>query len=173
MKTAAVALSTVAASILMPAQAHADNGDDWGRGVNLVNVESRKCLEAENSGTANGTRVQQWDCNGQAGAVWTHYEEEGGGAYLYNVNAHKCLEIADSRGDNGAPAQLWDCIPGLRTQQWSQADLGATLGAHFINDNSLMELEIENGSHKNGARAQQWLPHNTSLSANWYIVYAN
>lgn len=32
----------------------------------LVNAHSGKCLEIENSSTANGARAQQWDCKGQA-----------------------------------------------------------------------------------------------------------
>lgn len=30
-----------------------------------------KCLDAYNQGTANGTRVITWPCNGQAGQKWT------------------------------------------------------------------------------------------------------
>ncbi|MFD5619228.1 hypothetical protein [Streptomyces yangpuensis] len=33
----------------------------------LVHTFNGKCLEVENSGTANGARVQLWDCKGQAG----------------------------------------------------------------------------------------------------------
>jgi hypothetical protein len=40
---------------------------------NLVNTNSGKCLDAAGQGTANGTRLQIWDCNssGQANQLWT------------------------------------------------------------------------------------------------------
>jgi Ricin-type beta-trefoil lectin domain-like len=36
----------------------------------LVNKNSHKCVDAASSGTANGTVVQQWICNGTNAQNW-------------------------------------------------------------------------------------------------------
>lgn len=41
-----------------------------GNAATVVNAKSGKCLEVENSSSANGARVQQWTCNGQLGSYW-------------------------------------------------------------------------------------------------------
>lgn len=44
--------------------------DAGGGNYYLVNANSGKCLEIENSSKSNGARAQQWSCNGQLGAYW-------------------------------------------------------------------------------------------------------
>ncbi|MDT0447894.1 RICIN domain-containing protein [Streptomyces hesseae] len=117
----------------------------------IKNDKSGKCLEVEGSSSANGARVQQWDCKGQAGANWGSRAVGGGYIQIINLNSGKCLEIADSRKENGAPAQQWSCVDGVATQQWIAYDTGV-----IVNRNSGKVLEIDSGSTRNGARAQQW-----------------
>lgn len=123
--------------------------------VTFVNRNSGKCLEVENSSRANGARVQQWSCNGQAGSQW--YTKPAGGRYKYivNRNSGKCLEIENSSRSNGARAQQWDCN-GQAGAKWIIGDYIGTWDARKIYNSSGKYLEIENSSQSNGARAQQW-----------------
>jgi hypothetical protein len=34
-------------------------------------VQSGRCLDADNLGTANGTKLQLWDCNGGGNQQWS------------------------------------------------------------------------------------------------------
>jgi hypothetical protein len=36
----------------------------------LVNLNSGKCLDVNANSTANGARVQQWDCNRTTAQLW-------------------------------------------------------------------------------------------------------
>ncbi|MFE4869545.1 RICIN domain-containing protein [Streptomyces sp. NPDC056682] len=120
----------------------------------LTNQNSNRCLEIDGSSTANGALAQQWDCNGQPGAVWvTRPTSDGAYVNLVNDRSGKCLEVADSRKDNGAPVQQWDCA-GVSTQEW---ELQGTPSSRILkNVNSGKILEIDNSSTANGARVQQW-----------------
>ncbi|MFI6469841.1 RICIN domain-containing protein [Streptomyces sp. NPDC050516] len=120
----------------------------------LTNQNSNKCLEIDGSSAANGARAQQWDCNGQSGAVWvTKPTSDGTYVNLVNASSGKCLEVADSRKDNGAPVQQWNCA-GVTTQEW---ELQGTPDSRILkNVNSGKILEIDNSSTANGARVQQW-----------------
>src|SRR5690348_10802320 len=46
----------------------------------LQAVHSGKCVDVQFSGTANGTRVQQWSCNG-TGAQLFHFHPVDNGIY--------------------------------------------------------------------------------------------
>ena len=45
----------------------------WTHGSNntLVNPQSGRCLDATGPSSANGTRLQIWDCSGAANQQWT------------------------------------------------------------------------------------------------------
>ncbi|GGP44110.1 RICIN domain-containing protein [Streptomyces abikoensis] len=115
----------------------------------IKNQNSGKCLEVENSDFSNGTRVQQWDCNGQSGALW-RMVPSGGYAFEIRSMYGKCLEVDNGRRDNGAPVQIWDC-KGYDHQRWFFDEDFA-----IRNVNSGKVLEIEDSSTSNGAGAQQW-----------------
>ena len=78
-------------------------------------VYGNKCLDANGQGTANGTQVIIWDCNGQTNQQW-------------NVNAngtHHRRAVRAVPGRATAPARptarrsiLWACNGGTN-QQWS------------------------------------------------------
>ncbi|MEV5239585.1 RICIN domain-containing protein [Streptomyces cinnamoneus] len=146
---AVTATSAAAITMMTPNVSHA------GAALTFENKASAKCLEVENSSKANGARVQQWDCKGQAGARWVTYSLGNGYYQIVNSNSNKCLEVADSRTDNGAPAQQWDCKPSRDTQIWKW-EMGEGFENRLVNKNSGKLLEIASGSRDDGARAQQY-----------------
>ncbi|WP_067509782.1 ThuA domain-containing protein [Actinoplanes sp. TFC3] len=78
-----------------------------------------KCLDVSGAGTADGTKIQLWTCNGTAAQRWTVTP----GATGSTVKAlGKCLDVAGGGTANGTKAQLWTCN-GTGAQVWAaQAD---------------------------------------------------
>jgi Ricin-type beta-trefoil lectin domain-like len=112
----------------------------------------------DGSSTSNGALAQQWDCNGQPGAVWRIVPaSDGSGLYfnIMNANSGKCLEVADSRQGSGAPLQQWDCV-GNGGQTWDRLFTRDHKVKVFRNKNSGKVIEVNNSSMSNGARVQQW-----------------
>jgi len=70
-----------------------------------------KCADISNAGTADGTKVQLWTCNGTAAQQWT-VPTDG------TVRAlGKCLDVQQGGSANGTVTQLWTCN-GSGAQQW-------------------------------------------------------
>ncbi|MGW1622082.1 RICIN domain-containing protein [Streptomyces sp. NPDC002172] len=69
----------------------------------ITGQQSGRCLDIDNSTTANGTQAQLWDCNGGSNHRWTY----SGGKQLV-VYGNKCLGVGRSTG-SGSPAAIWDC----------------------------------------------------------------
>ncbi|MET9701146.1 RICIN domain-containing protein [Streptomyces sp. NPDC006529] len=116
---------------------------------------SGKCLEIENSSTANGANAQQWMCVGQRGAVWRFVELGDWNYAIVNVNSGKCLEVENGWNDNGAQVQQWDCNLNLSHQRWQYMGLNKDYYG-YKNVGTGKFLEVENSSGADGARVQQW-----------------
>ncbi|PSL52065.1 PA14 domain-containing protein [Saccharothrix carnea] len=70
-----------------------------------------KCVDVDNAGTADGTKVQLWTCNSTAAQQWT-VSTDG------TVRAFgKCLDVSAGATANGTVTQLWTCN-GTGAQQW-------------------------------------------------------
>jgi hypothetical protein len=65
------------------------------------------------AGTANGTTVDLYTCNGTGAQVWV---PRGDGS-LFNPESGKCLDDTDWSTTPGKQAQIWDCA-GTANQQW-------------------------------------------------------
>jgi hypothetical protein len=72
-----------------------------------------KCLDIAGGGTANGTKVQLYDCNSTGAQVWI---PQSNGAYL-NPASNRCLDIPNSSTAAGTQVQIWDCN-GTGAQRW-------------------------------------------------------
>ncbi len=85
-------------------------------GTGEVTGVNGKCLDVDNSQTADGTEVQIWTCNGTGAQQWTL---PGDGT----VRAlDKCLDVSGGGSADGTKIQLWSCN-GSGAQTWApQAD---------------------------------------------------
>ncbi|MGW2873295.1 ricin-type beta-trefoil lectin domain protein [Kitasatospora sp. NPDC001225] len=72
------------------------------------------CLDVSGNGTANGTPVQMWECNGGDAQKWTY------NGYKLQAANGKCLDLEANKTANGTKLQVWDCleIPG---QRWNMS----------------------------------------------------
>ncbi|MEU5790819.1 ThuA domain-containing protein [Micromonospora purpureochromogenes] len=75
-----------------------------------------KCLDVRSSGTADGTQIQLYTCNGTGAQTWTVTPNS-------TIKAlGKCLDVSGGGSADGTKIQLWTCN-GSGAQNWSaQAD---------------------------------------------------
>lgn len=64
--------------------------------------------------TADGAKVQLYDCNGTGAQQWSYDASTGD---LVDLAANKCLDVTDNSSANGARAQIWSCT-GSANQKW-------------------------------------------------------
>jgi len=65
-------------------------------------------------GTADGTKVQLYDCNGSAAQQWAVSSAND----IVNPQANKCLDVTGNNSANGTPLQIWTCS-GAANQKWT------------------------------------------------------
>jgi hypothetical protein len=73
-----------------------------------------KCVDDNGNGSANGTKVQLWDCNGGTNQQWT---AQANGA-LVSVQSGRCLDDPGFATANGTQLEIWDCNGGAN-QRWT------------------------------------------------------
>ncbi|MDY7083909.1 MAG: chitosanase [Actinomycetota bacterium] len=112
-----------------------------------------KCVDVAAAGSANGTAVQLYDCNGTAAQQWTVGNTDGSIRAL-----GKCLDVAAASTADGAKIQLYDCN-GTGAQKWSVS------GAGLVNTGSGKCLDVTGGSSANATRLQIWTCSNTANQA--------
>nr|BFE62416.1 hypothetical protein GCM10020063_069420 [Dactylosporangium thailandense] len=77
----------------------------------LLNPITGKCVDVKNSGTANGTQVWLYTCNGGAAQRWLRQPD----GTMKNPNSGKCLDVAGTNIAGGGTMQIYDCAA-----QWNQ-----------------------------------------------------
>ncbi|MDI6098802.1 ricin-type beta-trefoil lectin domain protein [Actinoplanes sp. NEAU-A12] len=105
-----------------------DSGDDGHVNLDAITISGGvgpirgiggKCVDVDNAGTANGTKIQLWTCNGSSAQQWSRV-----GATLQALG--KCLDVAGSGTANGTKVQLWTCN-GSGAQVWQPQPNGSVL----------------------------------------------
>ena len=64
-----------------------------------------RCLDIDGNGTAVGTKVELWDCNGVGGQVW---QQQSDGSLL-NPQSGLCLDDPSDNTANGTQLQIYTC----------------------------------------------------------------
>ena len=73
-----------------------------------------KCLDVYAAGTANGTKVDLYDCNGTGSQVFV---PQSNGSLL-NPQSNKCLDVPGATTASGTQVQIYDCN-GTNAQKWT------------------------------------------------------
>jgi hypothetical protein len=110
----------------------------------VTSAASGKCLDISNGGTADGTKVQLWTCNGSAAQQWT----VGGDGTLRALG--KCLDVKTSGTANGTLTQLWTCN-GTGAQVWSPGSNGS-----LVNPQSGRCLDVSANGTADGTQIHIW-----------------
>jgi hypothetical protein len=128
-------------------------GPQAGSIVRLAAAHSGQCLDAISSGTANGTLLQQWGCNGTNAQAFRLDAASVGGFNLVNVNSGKCVDVPNSSTADGASLQLWDCN-GTSAQAFKLTASGS--GYSLVNVNSNKCADVANSSTAQGTKVTQF-----------------
>jgi Glycosyl hydrolase family 12/Ricin-type beta-trefoil lectin domain len=116
-----------------------------GTGSTLVGQGSSRCVDVQSSGTADGTPVQLWDCDGAASQKWASTAGQ-----LVNGQSAKCLDVASGGTADGTQVRLWTCN-GSGAQQW-QLNANGTV----TNPQSGKCLDAAGQGTANGTLLQIW-----------------
>src|SRR5579871_2404776 len=66
------------------------------------------CLDASGAGTADGTQIQEWECNGTGAQAYAALDQGDGTVNLLNTHANKCVDVYGAGTGNGNKIDLWD-----------------------------------------------------------------
>ncbi|WP_432824555.1 glycosyl hydrolase [Dactylosporangium sp. CA-092794] len=124
-------------------------------GVGPVTGLAGKCLDVAASGTANGTKIQLYTCNGTGAQSWT----AGTDGTLRALG--KCLDVTGGVNANGTKVQLWDCN-GNGHQQWSRS------GQTLVNPETGKCLDVTGQNSTDGTQIQIWTC-NGQTNQNWTL----
>ncbi|MFF5798946.1 lectin [Streptomyces albogriseolus] len=120
------------------------------RGVN------GKCLDVDNAGTADGTRVQIYTCNSSAAQRWT----VPGDGTLRALG--KCLDVSGGGSLDGTRVQLWTCN-GTGAQVWAAQSDGTVR-----NPQSGKCLDASGGTWEDRTPVHLWTCH-TGPNQKWTL----
>jgi hypothetical protein len=103
-----------------------------------------KCVDVAAAGTANGTAVNLYSCNGTAAQQWTRAADG-------SIKAlGKCLDVAGAATADGTKIQLWDCN-GTGAQKWTYSS-----GRDLVNPAANKCLDVTGNTSADGTRLQIW-----------------
>jgi len=115
-------------------------------GVGPISGLAGKCLDVSNGGTADGTKIQLWTCNGSPAQSWTRNGQTWRAL-------GKCLDVAGGGTADGTLVQLWTCN-GTGAQNWV-----AGANSSQINPSSGKCLDVSGNNSADGAQIHLWTCH--------------
>jgi ADP-ribosylglycohydrolase len=126
-----------------------------GTAYSITAKHSGKCVSVENSGTADGVNVYQWDWGTSTAQMWK-VEDAGNGYFkLTNINSGKCLTIDSSNpGAEGDNIYQWSWINSDR-QMWRIEDIGGGY-CTITCKNSGKCVSVLDSLTTNGGNIHQW-----------------
>jgi hypothetical protein len=119
-------------------------------------INSGKCVDVRSSGTADGTPVQIYDCNGSGAQIWAH--SSGGTTVLTALG--KCLDVTGGSSSSGTKVELWHCNTGTN-QHW-------TIGSDHTLRSLGKCLDVPSSNTTNGNQLQIWECNGTAAQR-WYF----
>jgi hypothetical protein len=157
-----VVLAVVCLSLIGRAVAQAQiSGSVW---YNVIGKTSGKCVDAAAAGTANGTLVQQYACNGTNAQQWQFQATSGG---YYRVNTRNAVsqswDVAGVSTVDGGKIHLW-AYGGGNNQQWLPvAEAGGYY--HFAARHTGKCLDVPGNSTADAVQLQQWACNGTGAQS--------
>ena len=117
-----------------------------------------RCLDIDGDGTAAGTKVELWDCNGVGGQKWV---QRANGSLL-NPQSGLCLDDPSGNTANGTQLQIWTCN-GTPAQQFSVNGGGMITGP----GGQCVDV-IGDDTGTDGAGADLWGCQSYAIDQHWY-----
>ena len=124
------------------------------------------CMDAQSGGSADGTQIQEWTCNG-SGAQSYRLDSAANGAFtIVNTQANKCVDVQARGTANGTKIQLFDCNQ-TPAQIFTTEDAGDGF-INFINTNSNKCLDVAGDDPNDGTVVDLWDCNGTNAQ-NWTL----
>lgn len=121
------------------------------------------CVAAAGNGSADGTQVVAWKCNGDSSQQWTAYSDG-----TLRING-KCLDITGRSTAVGAAVNLAAC-DGSRAQQWQIRQVSQNSFGPIANPWSGNALTDPDGSTVNGTQLLMG-PDNGDQTGPWRVSF--
>lgn len=118
-------------------------------GADLLNPQSKRCVDVSGASTKPGAAVQLWDCNGTKAQRWvfSNYSYVTGYGELRAFAGTRCLDVSGGNLSSGTVVQSWTCN-GTKAQKWRLNRNGT------INTVNGLCLDARSGGRTNGTRLQ-------------------
>ncbi|WP_433299133.1 RICIN domain-containing protein [Actinoplanes sp. CA-030573] len=130
----------------------------------IINKNSGKCVDAKGAGTANGTVIQQYACNGSNTQQYQLADVGGGYLRINNRgNSAQVLDVTNVSTVDNAKIQTWT-YGGGANQQWQSVSEGGGY-YHFVNRNSGKCLDVPAASTADGVQLVQYACNGTGAQS--------
>jgi len=112
-------------------------------------------LDLPGGNTANGNKLQIWDCNGLNNQKWVF--APGSWKIVYAGDTSKCIDVPGGDLSNGNPLQIWDCN-GKSSQIWGYDPKMDTiyLARSAAETDASKCLDLAGGNAGNGGKVELW-----------------
>ncbi|MET7289958.1 arabinofuranosidase catalytic domain-containing protein [Streptomyces sp. NPDC005573] len=117
-----------------------------------------RCLDINGNGTANGTQVELWDCNGVGGQKWVQQADGS----LLNPQSGRCLDSPSGATGNGTRLQIYDCN-GSAAQKFS-----VNAGAPVASPGGKCVDVAADDTGVNGTAVQLWDCQTWAVDQHWF-----
>ena len=108
----------------------------------IANRASGRCLDITGAAAANGTAIEQWDCNGGDWQKWSYDVKTG--LIRSKQNARYCLDNGGQFA-NGAKLILWQCV-GNANQRFTADTSAGTIRMRFLPDQAMDGYGTDSGA---------------------------
>jgi len=126
-----------------------------GQVVRIVPAHSSKCFDVENGSTADGARIQQWDCWGAGQQSFLARWNSPDNSWRFIANhSGKCLDVREAGTANGTPLQQWSCGGGSNQYFRLEYVIGDEYRVRPVYINKC--LDVSGYSVSNGAQVHLW-----------------
>ncbi len=150
--------NAVQANIVAAGYSTSSSSGGGGTGPIVAGDNGAKCVDDNNGSTANGNKIQMWDCDSYAPAQnWT---VNSNGSISINGTS-SCLDITGANYNNGTLIQLYSCWGGAN-QQWQ------AVNGQLVNPASGKCLDDPNFNTANGTQLVLWAC-NGGTNQQWHL----
>jgi hypothetical protein len=108
----------------------------------IANRASGRCLDITGAAAANGTVIEQWDCNGGDWQKWSYDVKTG--LIRSKQDARYCLDNGGQFA-NGAKLILWQCV-GNANQRFTADTSAGTIRMRFLPDQAMDGYGTDSGA---------------------------
>jgi chitinase len=132
-------------------------------------VAANKCMNVTGAASSDGTKIQEFTCDGTAAEAFRVDDLGGGSVKLVNPATGKCVDIAGAGTADGTQVQLWTCN-GTAAQSFRVNDAGSGR-VTITNPSSGKCIDVSGGGTANGTKIQLWTCNQTNAQY-WKPVIA-